>query len=92
MLDKPVASSEIAAFMGVKKPTALKRMAVIERLGFVECIKCFHRKNAQSFKWLLTDATLEKQRNGDYESYYRDVATKRIQASTIKPHNKTLTI
>lgn len=92
MTGDAVSTSEIASFMGVTKPTALKRLAWMQDCGLVKKEIKQHRANAIAYKWSLSDVTMAKQKNGVYESFYRDVAVKRIQLSQMKPYDKIMSI
>lgn len=92
MTGDAVSTSDIASFMGVTKPTALKRLAWMQDCGLVTKEVKQHRANAVAYKWSLSDVTMAKQQNGVYESFYRDVAVKRIQLSQMKPHDMVMSI
>jgi len=90
MFGKGVSTSDIAAFMGVTKPTALTRLQAMKDKGFVLCEINPYRNNSVSFKWSLSDVTFAKYQVGAYEAFYRDIAVKRIQSAQKHPLHKAI--
>lgn len=87
-----ILTGELQSIMGVSKPTAIKRLVALEKLGLIACKKVSYRNNADCFYWFMTDEAYEKYRSGVYEQDYKFFVTCRQQMAEMKPYNKVMSI
>jgi len=83
-----VTTSQIAAYMGVSKPTALARLKEYAVLGIVKYVAYEHRPNVLAFKWGLTDSATKRFYSNYYLPHYRQWRSKSEHVQSIR--NKTV--